>query len=333
MEVKLITNKEELIGLEEAWDELVSRCKSRNIFMTYGWNLNWAKHILEHKLLCILIFDDKRLECIAPFFIDDKKIIRLLGQPYSDYADIIMPEPSLKIFEILFAELKKFDWQEIRLEQVDASSTALAGLKNYLAETGMDFIDGGTVSCPILTFGDFPEEELKIRLNKKLVRRQKNHLAKAGKLDYKAYNSEKEILAKIERLFCDLRFREFYKSLIRDFASANQVMLSSLELDGEPISLIFSFIYANKVHSYTNNYDPSFNEYSPGLISFKMDLDEIYGRKLLEYNFGRGEEEYKLRFANKLSKTEKVMIYRNKADFLIGKAAHMAKEAVKRAIK
>lgn len=158
METSIVTDLKGLKELENEWDNLVKECKHSDIFMTFSWNFNWAKYILEKKLLCIIFREKGILVGIAPFYIDETNNIYLLGQPYSDYADIIVPNPNEEIFEKMFSVLNELSWKEIHLVQVPSISLALDSLKSYLNKKNIDFINPKSVPCPVLTFGDLPKK-------------------------------------------------------------------------------------------------------------------------------------------------------------------------------
>jgi CelD/BcsL family acetyltransferase involved in cellulose biosynthesis len=83
---------------------------------------------------------------------------------------------------------------------------------------------------------------------------------------------------------------------IRCAFDAGCLQLSFLEIDGQKAAAYLSFDYLNRIWVYNSGLDRQFVEFSPGwvLLTYLLRWANENGR--IEFDFMRGDEEYKYRF-------------------------------------
>jgi CelD/BcsL family acetyltransferase involved in cellulose biosynthesis len=59
----------------------------------------------------------------------------------------------------------------------------------------------------------------------------------------------------------------------------------------------YGFKFNNKLFHYQTGFDPNYEKYSVGLISTGMMVESAFKEKLQEYDFLRGEEDYKFHWS------------------------------------
>src|SRR3989338_1398324 len=98
LKISRISNYNEFKIYSERWQDILSRSKISNVFLTYDWIGACIKHFHEHDRLLILnVFDNERLVGIAPLMIKKYKWFGLpvktvffIGTSISDRMDFIL---------------------------------------------------------------------------------------------------------------------------------------------------------------------------------------------------------------------------------------------------
>jgi CelD/BcsL family acetyltransferase involved in cellulose biosynthesis len=74
------------------------------------------------------------------------------------------------------------------------------------------------------------------------------------------------------------------------------LQLAFLEVDGEKACAYFNFDYANRIWVYNSGLDRKFMDISPGWVLLGYLLEWAIDHKRSEFDFMRGNEDYKYRF-------------------------------------
>ena len=74
------------------------------------------------------------------------------------------------------------------------------------------------------------------------------------------------------------------------------LQLSFLEIQKQKAASYFCFNYKNKIMVYNSGFDPQFSEYSPGWVLLGDLLRWANENQIAEFDFMRGNEDYKYRF-------------------------------------
>ena len=93
--------------------------------------------------------------------------------------------------------------------------------------------------------------------------------------------------------------REQMRLTMRWAFKENILHLSFLEIQKQKAAGYFCFSYKNKLLVYNSGFDPRFSEYSPGWVLLGNLLQWSNENKISEFDFMRGNEEYKYRFGAK----------------------------------
>ena len=78
------------------------------------------------------------------------------------------------------------------------------------------------------------------------------------------------------------------------------------------IAAIFAFQYRDKLLYYQAGYDPAYSKYSPGLTLMALVIEYAISKGLKEYDFLRGDEEYKWKWTNDYRMTISFSIFQQK---------------------
>lgn len=97
----------------------------------------------------------------------------------------------------------------------------------------------------------------------------------------------------IEGFSTSSEFWRFQKEVAKDFLARGWLHLGVLEADGSPVAFQYGFKFNNKLYHYQTGFDPNYEKHSVGLISTGLMIESAFKEKLQEYDFLRGEEDYK----------------------------------------
>jgi CelD/BcsL family acetyltransferase involved in cellulose biosynthesis len=99
-----------------------------------------------------------------------------------------------------------------------------------------------------------------------------------------------------KKAFLKPTMREQMRDTMRCAFEAGCLHLAFLEIDGEKVSGYFSFYYLNRLWVYNSGLNRDFNEFSPGWVLLGYLLQWANENKLDEFDFLRGDENYKYKF-------------------------------------
>lgn len=92
------------------------------------------------------------------------------------------------------------------------------------------------------------------------------------------------------------------QEFLRDFAGraleAGWLRLWFLELDGAPVAAWLGWRIGERYAYYQAGLDPAYADYSTGFVLLARTLEEAFAERASEYDFLRGDEEYKQRFTD-----------------------------------
>lgn len=87
---------------------------------------------------------------------------------------------------------------------------------------------------------------------------------------------------------------------VMQWAFENKILqLSFLEIGGQRAAAYYCFNYQNKILVYNSGFDPDFGEFSPGWVLLGYLLKWANENRISEFDFMRGNEDYKYRFGGK----------------------------------
>ena len=97
--------------------------------------------------------------------------------------------------------------------------------------------------------------------------------------------------------------RGFHQEICQHFLEKDQLGLYYLEVDQRIISVLYGFVYQDTYYYYQTGFDRSFENKKPGLLVLYHAIEQSFQAGLKRFDFLRGEEEYKLKWANSENRT------------------------------
>lgn len=332
--VKLVREYDELKKLADNWDWLLDQFDGGNIFLTWEWLSTWIETYLKPgQLFCLTAYKDDKLVGIAPLWVDREavagiipfRILKFIGsvEACPDHLDfIIRRRNSTMIAEAmwnsLFGEFSK-EWHIFEYHGVSMNSKT-TNIFHYLADDDYRCLKEeirGYRICPCLSLPGSMNEfvESMDKRNRTNFRRSEKALAESGEIEFKfvekrddlqsAMNGMMEIHNEIwydekkETGFRRERFRNFHLKLAERLLERD--MLSNCELyhNGKLAGVIYSFKFKGRIFVYiicARRID--INDASIGRALIYRHIERLIEEGMTEYDFLRGDEEYKYYWTN-----------------------------------
>lgn len=322
MEFKLLDDFSSISA--PAWNALVEAGISDTPFLRHEIMSQWWKTLgggewQEAELVLITATENGNLVGIAPLFkavYEDRPALLLVGSiEISDYLDLIVRLEDLPRFlsgvidflaqSASFANLP-FDWYNL----VDSSPT-LAALRSESEKRGWTYHEEIYRPTPRITLnGDFDAYLAGIEKKQRHEIRRKMRRAMESEAPVRFYivqdpaslESEMESFFKLMEQdsnkagFLKPAMREHMSAVMRAAFTQGYLWLAFLTVDGVKAAAAFNFDYKNKLWGYNSGVNLGFMELSPGWVLLSHQLQWACEQGRYEFDFMRGDEEYKYRF-------------------------------------
>lgn len=325
MEFKLHTTFDTLETYALAWNSLVETGMTNAPFLRYEylstwWSTRGGGEWQDAQLAVITATENDQLLGIAPFFLttnrDGHPALMLLGSiEISDYLDLIARAEQYPAF--LSALLDWIDknypstWSLLDLYNLPENSPSLIALKAESAKRGWNYAEEIYQPTPFIPLpGDF--ETYLSGIDKKQrheIRRKMRRAEESGRgvrwyivndeskldsemddfLSLMAHDSEKDA-------FLTAVMRSQMKASVHAAFRAGYLQLAFLEVDGEKACSYLNFDYDNKIWVYNSGIDRRFMDLSVGWVLLGYLLEWANQNKRAEFDFLRGDEDYKYKF-------------------------------------
>jgi len=303
-----------------AWNALLNESVTNAPFLRYEYQEVWWRHRgggewQNAQLALISAREGERLVGIAPLFIaeyEGQPALLLVGSiEISDYLDVIArPADHANFIAGLldFVEgesLPRLNWYNLPDE-----SATLTVLQAESARRGWSFrqeIYRPTPRIPLRgSFDDYLQNIEKKQRHE--IRRKLRRAEESGRGVRWEISSTQDVDAEIDSFlalmeqapekaeFLRPAMRAQLRDIIRVARAHGWLWLAFLEADGERIAAALNFDYDNKLWGYNAGVNRAFMELSPGWALLTYTLQWCCENNRREFDFMRGDEEYKYRF-------------------------------------
>jgi CelD/BcsL family acetyltransferase involved in cellulose biosynthesis len=305
------------------WNTLLSLSVSDNPFLRYEYQRAWWEYRgggewKNAQLILITAREDDKLIGIAPLFIseyDGQSALLLIGSiEISDYLDLIVQiEDHARFISGLFdflASTLTDKWSGVDWYNIPDSSITLTALKAESAKRGWTHLEEIYRPTPRIALnGDF--EEYLSRVEKKQrheIRRKMRRAEESGRGVRWFISDMTDVETEIDSFlglmehdqgkagFLHESMRAQMRAVIRAAHENGWLWLAFLEADGQRIAANLNFDYNNKLWGYNAGVNRAYMDLSPGWVLLSHVLQWACENKRTEFDFMRGDEEYKYRF-------------------------------------
>jgi len=311
--------------LREEWNALLDESISHVPFLRFDYLQTWWEHRgggewPEAELALVTARQAGRLIGIAPLFFthdhDGVPALMLLGSiEISDYLDLIVRPDDLDAFLdnlIPFLSLPdKPAWRTMDLYNLLDSSPTLAALTAAANRHGLSCQQTQLQHSPYIPLpGDWETYLAGIDKKQRHEIRRKMRRAEASEVPVRWYiaTNDASLDAEIDdflslmaqdedkAVFLTPVMRQTMHAIIRCAFEEDCLLLAFLEVGGKKAAGYIMFDYIDRVWVYNSGFDHSYMEYSPGWVLLGHLLQWANDHQRIEFDFMRGNEDYKYRF-------------------------------------
>jgi len=362
--IRIINDQLNFHKLRDDWNSLLKNSNSDNIFLTWEWVYSWWETYSEKKELFIVIVEENgRLIGVAPLYftkvayfgIRTLRHIEFIGttDTYPEYLDFILlkgreKELTYNILDRLYNS-SNIRWDVLNLVSMRQDSENLNWCRNYLYEKNHNFSVYATRECPFIMLPTTMDEFFK-DLNEN-TRYKFRKFTKNLMRDYTVSMNritDKEELEKSFEVFVNLhqkrwkekkgkgsfgknriKYTAFHKKIISYFFEMQWLYLVFLKVKEEIVSAQYNFLYCNKLYCYQVGFEPVWGKYNVATVLQLMVVEDAISRKLSEFDFLRGTEEYKFYWTKVTRKTLDIVLWRSKITYSITKVEKKLRGIIK----
>ena len=311
--------------LEGEWNALLPECVTHVPFMRYEyihtwWQTRGGGEWPKAELVFIAAHRNGKLIGGAPLFINENQngqpALFLIGSiEISDYLDLVVRPHDQN--EFCLSLLKYLDgpevppWKSLDFYNILESSPTLQSLEAAAKALGWSYEHERLQHCPSIQLpGDWQVYLAGIdKKQRHEIRRKMRRLEESG-LDNRWYFVEDEaaldseiesFLGLMEQVqekanFLTPAMREHMRLTIRCAYKAGCLKLAFLEINGDKAATKLCFDYLYRLWGYNSGFSKRYLDLSPGWVLTAYLIQWANEQKRTEFDFMRGDEEYKYRF-------------------------------------
>jgi CelD/BcsL family acetyltransferase involved in cellulose biosynthesis len=323
MNARIFQSIEELIQIEEAWDELLTRATVSTPFQAPLYNQVWWSTLGggEWKQGDLWVFagydETDRLVGLAPLFLShtESNELRFIGsKEVSDYLDLIMdPMHAESFIEILLSHISQVETAGTRrlvLDNVLEDSPTIPLIERAAQAQGWQISQKRIEPAPLLMLPlsmDAYLEKIGSKQRREFKRKMRRAVDYPAQISWRIEDQQEGIEQDIE-VFLDLMrndtekrnflteaMKDHFRQLAAAGASAGWLHLTFLEVSGVPVFGYLNFIAKNRVWVYNSGFNPDHFAVSPGWVLMGYLIEWAIERGFDAIDFMRGDEDYKHR--------------------------------------
>jgi CelD/BcsL family acetyltransferase involved in cellulose biosynthesis len=300
-------------GIEALWQRLLDASPAAGVFQTLEWQRTWWRAFGRGWLRLLLAERDGRPVALLPLFADGG-LGYLVGAGQSDGLDLVGEvadeEALAALLRAAVEEVPGFLGLRFHLVRDDSpTGVHLAGAARLVR---LATLDEGAIAAPALDLSRGADAVTRI-LAKDSVRRHEAWFARRGGAEFEVVASAAEAIERLPGLFsqaearwkalgrpgplAEPRFRWFLERLVESAAPRGWVRLARLLSQGSPAAHLLAFSWRRRWHWYLSTFDPGLGKGSPGEVLLARAIRAAAAEGAERFEFGLGEEPYKVRFA------------------------------------
>jgi CelD/BcsL family acetyltransferase involved in cellulose biosynthesis len=308
-------------ALERAqWDRLVAG-STDVVFLTLEWQRLWwqAFGSEEEQMLIVLAERDGDACAIAPMFASDGMLF-LIGTDGSDYLDFIgRPDASALSAMIEAARARVSDFAGVGLFHVPRSSSTTALLPAVAERLGLALHCEGEMSAPYADLSD--EARVRHLTQRRTLRKAQARMRRLGPVSVRTpergeldewlelFLGQHALLWPGEGGLQSDEARAFCRAIVHAGHRGGWLRFTLLECQERPAAFEITLIHGGRHLSYVGSRDRALDAYSPGAVLQAHVVQAALETGARYYDFGLGEEPYKLSDASGVTTVANWFLY------------------------
>jgi CelD/BcsL family acetyltransferase involved in cellulose biosynthesis len=302
------------------WDDLLVS-STDVVFLTLDWQRQWWRAFGGERLLLVVAERHGEPVAIAPLFVSGEMLF-LVGSGGSDYLDFIgAPEEDVLAAMLDIARNRISGFAGIGLYHVPLGSGTTALLPGVAARLGLELHREGGMTGP---YADLTDAAMVQRLTgRRSVRKEETRMRRAGPLRTRVAASD-ELDRWLELFFVQHASRwgavgetgleredarAFCRAIVHAGHWAGWLRFTMLEWRDAPVAFDISLLHGARQLCYLVARDPAIRAYSPGRVLQAHVVTDALARGVRRFDFGLGDEDYKLRVASGVTEVANWFLY------------------------
>ena len=332
MRTELIIGETAFTDLAGEWDQLAAKGFTATPFQTLAYQRAWWTHLGPEGAILLTVItrnDDDELIGIGCFYSVDGLLHFNGCVEETDYLDLIASnDHAERVWQATWECLQRSDvpqWTTLELCNIPADSPTRSILPALAQKYSIPIQEEIMEVCPVISLPksmDAYLESLDSKQRRELNRKLRR--AEAAGIETIIVEEPHDIDVEVDN-FLDLLQKSTYEK--RDWLNAgrralfHEVGRAALEagtlqlmfttLEGQRAAALFNFDYKDRIWVYNSGLDPAaFSALSPGVIITAEAIAQAISLGRREFDFMRGDEEYKYRFGATDTKIYRLRIER-----------------------
>lgn len=325
MDVIEIDNAAELERLQPEWSALWDRTPSAEPFQHPDWLLPWSRHIGRGDLTATAIRDGSDLVGLAPFYVHSedgtgRRQLTLLGNGITDRCDVLLDRSRADVVGALARTLSasRARWNAYDFRDLPANSVLIPIMREM---TGGIFTEDEPCVVAGLEDWALKGDRALSKRHRADLRRCRNRADELGRVRTESAEGQ-SVAGATEALFSlhTSRWRArgqdgvlvgagveaFHLEVAERFARRGWLRLYCLYIGDRIAAANYGFSVRQRSYFYIGGFDPEFARLGVGGILLREVICRAAAEGALEFDFLRGDEEYKLRWGGGLRRQYRV---------------------------
>lgn len=365
MHVIEVNDLRTLEAYKQPWLDLLDQVSgSSTVFASPSWVVEWWREFGDGaELRVLLLMQETTLIGIAPLAIwrwpvaaGPVRVLRFVGYGTSDHLDFcVHPEHRSAGLKLLCDHIRQeLRWHLADLLDVPQDSPNLELMRSALGRGAQTTSLLRGIVCPYLRLEARPWDAFyaaqRSKSSRKDLERRQRRLAELGDLVYRRYDDPAEVRQVFPKLvalyakrwdeqflsvsFAGAQEQRFYPAMATAFAEQGRLDLITLELDQRVLAFSLGVVHQRYFTWLITAHDPEYAKYFPGELMITHLLERVFSRgDIEEFDFTRGEESYKYKWANAERDNMRLLVARPSPLGLVPLAGTGAYSALRRQAK
>jgi CelD/BcsL family acetyltransferase involved in cellulose biosynthesis len=301
------------------WNELLARNPSATVFLSPAWQSAVVNEFIPGgQFRLITVSRQQQLLAVLPLALNTSSMLETPGRWVTDYLDpLVDSQAAAECWEIILRLLDElWDWSMggVLLHQVRGDSSLRQILPGLAPNFGFAYRETLIAKAPYIVLPKSWDEylaSLDAHERKEIKRKIRNGQTKAH-LQWLTIQREEELVPALDRAlaamcqsesskadFADEVLVGFLRRLCPILARQGDFFLDELWLEGKPSAWLLRLRSDRGPMIYNTTYAFSQRQWSPGIVSFSLAIQDAIAAGAPVFNLLRGAEEYKTRLGAK----------------------------------
>jgi CelD/BcsL family acetyltransferase involved in cellulose biosynthesis len=337
LSVSVVADAREFEQMGPVWDDLVDRARPAHPFLSHDWFRSWWDAFGHEGQLHVVVVRDRRGPiAIAPLMRARGHLLGLavdaVGPILNDHTprfEFILTDHPRAACRTIWEHLRRVGrpWQLLSVRQVPTGSITLDSIVACAEEDGYLVGRRAADASPYVSFSGTWQRfyAARSRNHRAKVNKGLHRLSRLGAVTLETVAAEPDIEAALADGFrieaaawkarngtaivSDGAVDTFYRTLASRAARAGTLRLLFLNLAGRRIAFAYALESHNRLFVLKAGYDPEFARFSPYNVLCALIFQDGFARRLDEYEFLGGNEEWKLRWTDQVRTHEWLYVF------------------------